>query len=155
MAAKNIDVIRIDMGSPDMPPAGFIIENLVHAARQPNAHGYSPNGGTQSFKQAIASYYRRRFEVDLDPQKETLGLIGSKEGLFNLSQVLLNPGDLALVPDPAYPVYAAAAKIAGAEVYPMPLRIKRFSATSSRFPKGWPKEPSCCGSIIPIIPPGP
>lgn len=121
MTAKNIDLIRLDMGSPDMPPAGFIIENLVNAARQPNMHGYSPNGGPQSFRQAIASYYRRRFEVDLDPQKETLGLIGSKEGLFNLSQVLLNPGDLVLVPDPAYPVYAAAAKIAGAEVYPMPL----------------------------------
>ncbi len=137
MAAKNIDVIRLDMGSPDMPPAGFIIENLVHAARQPNAHGYSPNGGTQSFKQAIASYYRRRFEVDLDPQKETLGLIGSKEGLFNLSQVLLNPGDLALVPDPAYPVYAAAAKIAGAEVYPMPLLHQNgFLPDLKQIPEG-------------------
>lgn len=121
MMAQNIDVIRLDMGSPDMPPAGFIIERLINAARQPNAHGYTPNGGTPPFRQAITEYYRSRFEVDLNPHTEILGLIGSKEGLFNLSQVLLNPGDLVLVPDPAYPTYAAGAKIAGAEIYSMPL----------------------------------
>ena len=70
-------------------------------------------GGTPEFKQACAAYYLRRFEVELDPQKEVLALLGSKEGLFNLSQVLLNPGDVALVPDPGYPVYSAGGIIAG------------------------------------------
>jgi LL-diaminopimelate aminotransferase len=78
-------------------------------------------GGTAEFKRACAEYYRHRFEVDLDPQKEVLALLGSKEGLFNLCQVLLNPGDVALVPDPGYPVYSAGGIIAGAEIVNMPL----------------------------------
>ena len=121
LKAKGMDVIRIDMGSPDLPPADFIIESLVKSARKPDVHGYTPNGGTPAFRKAIADYYLERFEVTLDPQKETLGLIGSKEGLFNLSQVLLNPGDVSLVPDPGYPVYSAGGIIAGAKIVPVPL----------------------------------
>lgn len=115
------DVIRIDMGSPDLPPADFIIDKLVSSARKPDTHGYTPYGGTREIKEAIATYYLRRFNVELDPSNETLALLGSKEGLFNLSQVLINPGDVALVPDPGYPVYSASCKIAGGEVYFMPL----------------------------------
>lgn len=118
---KGVDVIRIDMGSPDLPPAEFIVDSLVKSARRSDTHGYSPNGGTAAYRQAVAEYYGRRFGVELDPQKEVLGLIGSKEGLFNLSQVLVNPGDLVLVPDPGYPVYKASGIIAGAEIYSMPL----------------------------------
>ncbi len=81
-------------------------------------------GGTPEYRQAAAGYYQQRFGVQLDPQKEVLGLIGSKEGLFNLSQVLINPGDVALVPDPGYPVYSAGTLIAGGEVYPVPLRAE-------------------------------
>ncbi len=87
----------------------------------PISHGYTPNGGTPAFRQAIAKYYKQRFNVDLHPQTETLALLGSKEGLFNLSQVLLNPGDVSLVPDPGYPVYSASGIIAGAEIYRLPL----------------------------------
>lgn len=121
LKAKHVDVIRIDMGSPDLPPADFIIEALNQSARRPDVHGYTPNGGTPAFRQAIATYYQRRFNVELDPKTETLTLLGSKEGLFNLSQVLVNPGDVVLVPDPGYPVYSASGIIAGAEIFTMPL----------------------------------
>ncbi len=118
---SGMDVIRIDMGSPDLPPADFIIEELVNESRRSDTHGYSPTGGTQAFKQAVANYYMDRFEVNLDPACEVIGLIGSKEGLFNLSQVILNPGDIALVPDPGYPVYSASGIIAGGTIVHFPL----------------------------------
>ena len=121
LKANGMDIIRLDMGSPDLPPTDLIIETLVTEARRIDTHGYTPNGGTTAYRKAIASYYENRFEVDLDPEKEVIGLIGSKEGLFNLSQVLLNPGDIVFVPDPSYPVYQASGIIAGAEVYPLPL----------------------------------
>lgn len=124
LKAKGMDVIRIDMGSPDLPPADFIIDALDKSARRSDVHGYTPNGGTPAFKQAIANYYMQRFSVTLDPKTETLTLLGSKEGLFNLSQVLLNPGDVVLVPDPGYPVYSASGIIAGAEIYYMPLLVE-------------------------------
>ena len=118
---NGMDVIRIDMGSPDLPPADFIIDELVEKSRRPDTHGYSPTGGSIAYKQAISDYYMDRFEVSLDPSSEVIGLIGSKEGLFNLSQVILNPGDVALVPDPGYPVYSASGIIAGGRVVYFPL----------------------------------
>jgi LL-diaminopimelate aminotransferase len=121
LKSHGVDIIRLDMGSPDLPPADFITETLIAEARRSDTHGYTPNGGTSAYRQAIATYYGNRFEVELDPDREVIGLIGSKEGLFNLSQVLLNPGDLAFVPDPAYPVYKASGIIAGAEIYEIPL----------------------------------
>ncbi len=121
LKASGVDVIRIDMGSPDLPPADFIIDCLTAAARRPDVHGYTPNGGTLAFRRAISDYYASRFQVELDPQKEAVALLGSKEGLFNLSQVCVNPGDIVLVPNPGYPVYQASGIIAGAEIYPLPL----------------------------------
>ena len=102
---SGMDVIRLDIGSPDLPPADFIITALNEAAKLPDMHGYGQSGGSASLRKAFSLYYKNRFNLDLDPDKEILGLIGSKEGLFNLSQVLLDPGDLALIPDPYYPVY--------------------------------------------------
>jgi LL-diaminopimelate aminotransferase len=118
---NNLDVIRLDMGSPDLPPADFIIKTLEKSANRLDTHGYTPMGGTLAYRQAIATYYHNRFQVELNPEKEVLGLIGSKEGLFNLHQVLLNPGDVSLVPDPGYPVYTSGAIVTGAEVYRLPL----------------------------------
>lgn len=118
---NGVDVIRIDMGSPDLPPIAPIVESLIESARRADTHGYTPNGGTPAFRKAVAEYYLRRFNVTLDPMKEVLALIGSKEGLFNLSQVLVNPGDYVLIPDPGYPVYKASGIIAGAQIYEMPL----------------------------------
>lgn len=160
LQAKGVDIIRLDMGSPDLPPADFITDVLVNNARKADKHGYSPMGGTAQFKRACSDYYRQRFEVDLDPQKEVLALLGSKEGLFNLCQVLLNPGDVALVPDPGYPVYSAGAIIAGAEVYPMPLLEKNnYLPDLSAIPEDvarraklmwidYPNNPT--GSVAPI-----
>lgn len=121
LKAQGVDVIRIDIGSPDLPPTGEIIETLVDYARKPDTHGYTPNGGSPAFRAAIADYYARRFNVEVDPKTEAIMLVGSKEGVFHLSQVLVNPGDIVLVPDPGYPVYKASGIIAGAQVYPLPL----------------------------------
>ncbi len=122
---QGMDIIRIDIGSPDLPPPSFVIEALVEEARRPDTHGYTPYGGTPDFKEAVAAFYQRRFGVTLDPSTEVLALIGSKEGLFHVAQALLNPGDVVLVPDPGYATYRAGTKIAGAEVYFMPLEASR------------------------------
>ena len=122
LRANGMDIIRLDMASPDLPPADFIIDKLVSSSRNPRKHGYAPIGGTPEFLKAITDYYERRFNVMLDPKREALALIGSKEGIFNISQTLLDPGDLVLMPDPYYPVYHAGAQLASAEVYYMPLR---------------------------------
>ena len=121
LRAKGAEVIRLDVGSPDLPPAPFIVTALVDAAMRDNTHGYAPYGGTLEFKQAAASYYYNRFGVELDPSREVLGLIGSKEGIFNLTQAIINPGDRVLVPNPGYPTYQVSSEIAGAKVYFMPL----------------------------------
>lgn len=118
---QGVDVIRLDMGSPDLPPDDHIIDSLINSARRSDSHGYSTMGGTPAFKKAVAEYYSRRYGVSLDFKKEILALIGSKEGIFNLSQVILNPGDYALIPDPGYPVYRSSAMIAEAKPYPVPL----------------------------------
>ena len=115
------DIIRIDIGSPDMPPQQLIIDELTKGANNPKSHGYTPNGGTAEFRKAISDYYFKRFGVSLNPSSEVLALIGSKEGLFHFTQVLVNPGDLVLVPDPSYPVYAGSTIIAGGEVINFPL----------------------------------
>ena len=121
MRSKGKDVIRMDMGSPDLPPSDQVIQALVESARRPDKHGYTLGAGTHSFRAALADHYSMRFGVNLDPESEAIDLIGSKEGLFIISQILLNPGDVALVPDPGYSVYVKGAEIAGAEVYTMPL----------------------------------
>lgn len=117
----GMDVVRLDIGSPDLPPQDFIVDALVEAVHRPDVHGYGPSGGSPALRRAIASYYLDRFDLELDVDTEILGLIGSKEGIFNLSQVLVNPGDLVLLPDPCYPVYPVGALIAQADTYDMPL----------------------------------
>lgn len=121
LRAEGHDVIRMDMGSPDLAPADHILQALVQSARNPDHHGYTPFGGTDSFKRAVADYYSQRFGVELEPAQEVLGLIGSKEGLFHVAQSFVNPGDVVLVPDPGYPVYTTGARFAGGEVHYMPL----------------------------------
>lgn len=135
LKTKGMDVIRLDMASPDLPPADFIIDKLVSSSRNPRKHGYAPIGGTPEFLKAITDYYERRFNVMLDPKREALALIGSKEGIFNISQTLLDPGDLVLMPDPYYPVYYAGAQLASAEVFYMPLmRENRFLPDFNAIP---------------------
>lgn len=121
LAAEGLDIIRLDIGEPDAPPPAFIIDELDKQARDPKKHGYAGYGGTPELKQAIAHYYKRRFGVEVDATTETLPLLGSKEGLANIALAWLDPGDLALVPDPGYPTYQMGAKMAGADVYFTPL----------------------------------
>jgi len=121
MRAEGRDVIRIDIGAPDLPPPDFVVDALVESARRPDTHSYTTYGGTPEYKAAVAAYYQKRFGVELDPATEVLGLIGSKEGLFHLAQALVNPGDVVLIPDPGYPTYRAGTVLAGGEPYFMPL----------------------------------
>jgi LL-diaminopimelate aminotransferase len=122
---RGLDVIRLDVGDPDMPPPDAVIETLCRSAQQPQCHGYPGYRGIPALRQAIADYYARRFTVRLDPDSEVMPLLGSKEGLVNMSLALLDPGDVALVPDPSYAPYARGAILAGAEVYRFPLIPER------------------------------
>ena len=106
-------VFRLDIGSPDMPPPPQVIESLVQATRMSDMHGYTPNRGPAAYRQAVADYYRKRFHVQLDSESEILPLLGSKEGIVNLHQVLIDPGDEVLIPNPGYPSYRFGAEYAG------------------------------------------
>lgn len=121
LQAQGVDVIRLDIGSPDLPPPPAIVDALAAAARLPDNHGYPSFNGTPALRRAMADYYARRFAVELDPDTEVLPLIGSKEGIAHLALAWLDADDVALVPDPGYPVYGMGALIAGAEPYPLPL----------------------------------
>ena len=131
MRSEGRDIIRIDVGSPDLPPADFIIKKLQSEAQKTTTHGYTAYGGTPLFKEAISAYYKRRFNVQIDPTSETTLLLGSKEGLFDLPIILANPRDAILIPDPCYPVYIAGAKFVNAEIHFMLLfRKMTFCLTS-------------------------
>jgi LL-diaminopimelate aminotransferase len=120
--AAGRDLIDFGIGDPDQPTPAHIVEALCQAARDPVTHQYDETGkGLPEFRQAVASWYRDRFGVTLDPDQQVLRLIGAKEGLAHLAWAILNPGDVALIPDPGYPVYKAASMFSGAEVHFMPL----------------------------------
>ncbi|MEP7293810.1 MAG: aminotransferase class I/II-fold pyridoxal phosphate-dependent enzyme, partial [Chloroflexota bacterium] len=119
--AQGMDIIGLDVGSPDMPPPEFVIDALDESAHHPGHHSYSGYKGTSGFRAAIARYYRERFGVAVDPDTHVLPLIGSKEGIVNLSLAYLDRGDIALVPDVGYPSYSLGAQLAGAEVHWMPV----------------------------------
>ncbi|MDD2422066.1 MAG: aminotransferase class I/II-fold pyridoxal phosphate-dependent enzyme [Heliobacteriaceae bacterium] len=122
VAAKGLDVINLGIGSPDRPPAPHVREALQAALQRDDVYGYALSDGLPEFKRAVAGWYRRRFGVELDPANEVLSLMGSQDGLSHLHLALLNPGDLALVPDPGYPIYSAGVLIAEGEPYALPLR---------------------------------
>ncbi|MBN2001768.1 MAG: type II 3-dehydroquinate dehydratase [Anaerolineae bacterium] len=118
---RGVDVIRLDMGNPDLPPDRRVIEALYASARKSDTHGYSGYRGLPEFRQALAGYYQRRFGVTLNPETQVLPLIGSKEGIVNIALALLDSGDLALLPDPGYAPYAGGARLAGADYVTFPL----------------------------------
>ncbi len=124
LVASGVDVIRLDIGSPDLPPDEAIISALQKSAARPNQHGYGGYTGTKQFRQAVAKYYAKRFQVQVDPETEVLPLLGSKEGIANIATAWLDPGEVALVPDPGYPTYSMGAVMAGADYYAMPLLEK-------------------------------
>ena len=125
MISEGRDVIRLDIGSPDQPPSPQIIESLYQSAKDPTHHGYAGFFGTPQLRKAIADHTMRRFGVELDPKTQVLPLIGSKEGIFNLAWAYVDPGDVVLIPDPGYPTYTSGARLAGGEIYYVPLEEKR------------------------------
>ena len=120
---RGVDVISLGVGDPDQPTPGRVIQALAQAAEDSANHPYPPDEekGMLAFRQSVGRWYERRFDVKLDPESEVLALIGSKEGNHHLCLGMLNPGDIALLPDPGYPAYFASAIFAGAEVVRVPL----------------------------------
>jgi LL-diaminopimelate aminotransferase len=122
--AAGADVVTFGIGDPDIPTPAPIIDRLLRASQDPPNHRYPETDGLPELRRAIASWYEKRFSVQLDPDTEVLPLIGAKEGIGHVALCFLDPGDLALVPDPAYPVYGVGTMFAGAESHIMPLYEK-------------------------------
>jgi LL-diaminopimelate aminotransferase len=120
--AAGVDVISFAIGDPDIPTPKHIMESLHAAADDPANHRYPESDGLPELRNAVASWYEQRFGLTFDPDKEVLPLIGSKEGIANIAYCLIDPGDVALVPDPGYPVYAIGTMFAGGEPYYLPLK---------------------------------
>ncbi len=119
---QGIDLIDLGMGNPDGPAPRPVIEAAIAAFDQASNHGYPPFEGTTGFRRSITQWYKRRYNVDLDPDGEALPLLGSKEGLTHLALAYVNPGDLVLVPSPAYPPHFRGPAIAGAEIHSLILK---------------------------------
>ncbi len=118
--ARGEDIIDFGMGNPDMPTPSHIVDKLIETARDPRANRYSASRGIKGLRRATAKYYERRFGIDLDPESEVIVTLGSKEGFANLAQAITSPGDVVLVPNPAYPIHAYGFIMAGAEIRHVP-----------------------------------
>jgi alanine-synthesizing transaminase len=140
--AAGRDVIDLGMGNPDGATPDHIVKKMIEAAQNPRAHGYSASRGITGLRRAQAAYYARRFGVDLDPEREIIVTLGSKEGLANLAQAITAPGDIILAPNPTYPIHAFGFIIAGASVRHVPLgpgidflaELKKAAASSIPAP---------------------
>ncbi|HAA93038.1 MAG TPA: LL-diaminopimelate aminotransferase [Rhodospirillaceae bacterium] len=118
--AVGDDIIDFGMGNPDSPTPPHIVEKLVECVQDPKTHRYSNSRGIPGLRKAMAGYYQRRFNVDLDPEREVIATLGSKEGLANLAQAITSPGDVILAPNPSYPIHAFGFIIAGGSVRHLP-----------------------------------
>jgi LL-diaminopimelate aminotransferase len=123
--AEGVDVISLGIGDPDTPTPDHIIAAMHEAIDDPSTHQYPSYYGSRPFREAAARWYRRRFDVALDPETEVMALIGSKEGLGHLSFAFLDPGDEALVPDPGYPVYGISTMLAGGTPVSIPMPAEK------------------------------
>ncbi|MDD1678695.1 MAG: LL-diaminopimelate aminotransferase [Methanomicrobiales archaeon] len=121
---KGIDLIDLGIGDPDLPTPPHVIDALCAAARDPANHHYPSYVGMIEFRKAVASWYRDRFQVSLNPENEIISLIGSKDGIAHIPEAFVNPGDYVLVPDPGYPVYRTSTLFAEGKVHIMPLRVE-------------------------------
>jgi alanine-synthesizing transaminase len=119
--AAGHDVIDLGMGNPDGSTPPHIVAKLIETVQNPKAHGYSVSRGIPGLRRACAGYYARRFGVDLDPEREIIVTLGSKEGLANLAQAITAPGDIVMVPNPCYPIHAFGFIMAGASVRHVPV----------------------------------
>lgn len=121
--SQGKEVIDLSVGSPDLPPPSFVIDSLIQFAKNPSNYGYTL-AGTPEFHQAVCYFYKNRYGVDLEADKEVLQLMGSQDGLAHLATAIINPGDYVLVPDPGYPIYEASVDLAGGIIYPLPLKAE-------------------------------
>ena len=135
------DIIDLGFGNPDIPTRPEVVEKLVEAARNPRNHRYSSSRGIPNLRKAVADRYQRRFGVELDPDTEVITTIGAKEGLSHLMWALVQPGDVALVPEPSYPIHIYAPVLAGAEVNRVPLSLDDdfFARLQASFEETWPR----------------
>jgi len=124
--SKGVDVIDLGVGDPDLPTPEPVVEEMKKAVQDPNNHRYPSYSGMIEFRKAVAKWYKDRFGVSLDPEHEVLSLIGSKEGIAHFPLAFVNPGDIVLVPSPAYPVYNIATIFAGGTSFFMPLLEKNL-----------------------------
>ncbi|WP_268928980.1 LL-diaminopimelate aminotransferase [Microaerobacter geothermalis] len=121
---KGIEVIDLGIGSPDLPPAPHVRQALQEAVAREDYYGYPTSEGLIAFRQSVANWINYRFGVRVNPENEVLALMGSQDGLAHLTMAWIDPGDVVLVPDPGYPIYAASVHLAGGEVFPMPLKAE-------------------------------
>lgn len=120
--AAGRDIIDFGMGNPDQPPPRHVSDKLVETLNDPRAHRYSNSRGIPGLRKALAAYYARRFNVEIDPEREAIVTLGSKEGLANLAQAITSPGDVILAPNPSYPIHAFGFIIAGAAIRSIPFQ---------------------------------
>src|SRR5512145_2546636 len=151
---RGEDIIDMSMGNPDGPTPRHIVDKLVEAAQRQDTHGYSVSKGIPRLRRAIATWYQRRYGVDVDPDSEAIVTIGSKEGLAHLMLATLDRGDIVLVPNPSYPIHIYGAIIAGADIRSVRMdgRVDFFAelerAIRESFPKpkmmilGFPSNPT-------------
>ena len=139
--ARGEDIIDFGMGNPDQPTPKHIVDKLVESAQRGDTHRYSMSRGIPRLRKAICNYYKRRFDVDLDPETEAIVTIGSKEGLAHLAMATVGPGDAVLVPNPAYPIHPYGFVIAGADIRHIPLRddVDFFEGLEKAIKDTWPK----------------
>ncbi len=138
---RGEDIIDLGMGNPDLPTPPHIVEKLCEAARIPKNHRYSASRGITQLRMAICEWYKRRFDVDLDPETEAVVTIGSKEGLSHLALAIVEPGDVALTPTPAYPIHPYSVIIAGGEVRSVPVGpgIDFLEELERAYKNTWPR----------------
>jgi alanine-synthesizing transaminase len=138
---QGVDVIDLGFGNPDLPSPDVAVEKLVEAARNSRNHRYSSSRGIPKLREAVADLYLRRFGVVLDPEREIISTIGSKEGFSHLMWVLLQPGDAALVPSPSYPIHIWGPHLAGADVREIPISTDTdfFENIQEAYEYSWPK----------------
>ncbi|WP_333655190.1 alanine transaminase [Dissulfurispira sp.] len=138
---KGEDIIDLGMGNPDMPAPKHVIDKLCEAAHNPRNHRYSASKGITQLRVAITEWYKRRYDVDLDPETEAVVTIGSKEGLSHLALATVQPGDVVMTPTPAYPIHPYSVIIAGGEISSIPIGpgMDFFEEMEKTFKKTWPR----------------
>ena len=153
--AKGEEVVSFAIGDPDMPTPSHVIERLCQASQDPANHRYPESDSLPELRQAIAEWYKKRFDVSLDADTEVLPLIGAKEGIAHIALCFIDPGDIALVTDPGYPVYSIGTMLAGGESYYMPLtKENNFLPDLDNIPEDIAQKAKCMWINYPNNPTG-